>query len=217
MRSLSSWLVAAGSLLGIASFFVPRFEIPAVGPEVFSPWSWACHLSRTSDPETILYQALLGAAPSIGSLLVGLAAPFRKGVPLLLQWSLAGFFFLWAFTLSTLGSIAATSSLGSEGSGSWALLEFTVPLVLAAIVLARMIGGSDPERTGAIVRASIGALLLLGSLVALGNPQLTAHSGAAVPALAGALLLVGTLVSLFRPAAPPAPDPASAPAVGNPS
>jgi len=197
--------------MGIASYAVPRFEIPALGSEVFSSWSWTRHLARTADPEARIYQTLLGLAPVLGSLLVGLTALFRKGSPVLLRWLLLGFLLGWAFTLSTMGSIAATSPAGAEEAGAWAILQFAVPLGLVAVVLARVIGGADEGLTARIVRACLAGLLLLQSLLALSNPSVQAHAGAALPIAAGLLLLAG---SVF-PSPRRAPIPESAAPAGN--
>lgn len=204
-------MVRAGALLGLASVFIPDVEIGSLG--TFSPFSWRVYLLEHEDRETFLYMSLLGAAGPVACLMAGSAVLVRGRTSTLIRWLLLGFFLLWAFTLSTLGSISATSPTSGEESNALSLVLFAAPLALAVVVLARAIGSFDAAVTDALVRAFLGVLLLLGSLHGLGGPQVRPLPGAAVPLLAGALIAAGSALSLVRRSPPP---PAAVPAGGAP-
>jgi hypothetical protein len=115
-----------------------------------------------------LYHAAWLLVPPAAALLL-LAASTRRGrrSPLLL-WLCQILLLAGAFAMATQGSIVLTSLQAQGGTGgassTLALLLFSVPLLAGAVVLARVLGGAAAELTGAVARASIGALLALNAL-----------------------------------------------------
>ena len=195
--------------MGIASFFIPQAEVQVPFPRVSSPYLDCLRYAEAGDTEMFVYQTALLLAPVLACLLLLAGALPGAAGSAAIHWIHAGFFITWAFALSTLGSLSSTQSMGEEAS-SGALLLFAGPLVLATVVLGRVMGGSDPRATGAIVRGSLGLLLLIDSLFDLTSGAVRWLPGAAVPLLAGALIAASGVLSWVRPAAPPSPAPQGA-------
>jgi len=197
---LASWLIRAGAFLGIAAFFVPRLE-PSPGKGLESSLSALLWLAETTDHEVFFIYAAGLLAPLAACLLLMDGTGGRNGASPLLRWVVLLFFLAWAFSLATMGSLVATLPSATGGDETAAtLLLFAAPLVLATIVIARVLGGSNPVSTGTIARGSIGLLLFLESIYDFRSPLNSGWgAGALLPILAGALIVAGATLALARP------------------
>lgn len=193
----------------MASFFIHRAEVHDPAPRVSSPWLDCLVRVGVVDTEILVYQTAVALAPVLACLLLLAGALPGAAGSSFIRWLQTGFFLAWAFVLATLGSIYSTLPRGSltggasaDESSSPALLLFVGPLSLATIVLARLIGGSEPRATAAIVRASLGILLVIEALFQLGSPAVDRWlAGAAVPLLAGTLIAASGALAWARPPA----------------
>ena len=214
VRRLASWLIRVGAVLGIASFFIPQFEVSWARGAVLSPLSTCLLLRSVADFETFALDTAMELMPVLGCLWV-LAASYSRpsGWPALRGAGIA-FLFVWSFALATLGSLICTLPTSASGvffDSSSGLLLFILPLILAAILLARVLGGSPPEATAKMVGGGLGLLLLIRSFAAFQATVVTAWGpGAIVPMAAGASIVAGAVLSLASPRSPTPPARAAA-------
>jgi hypothetical protein len=217
VQRLPFWLTLAGSVLGIASFFIPQAEVHDPAPRFSSPYLDCLMLAGLVDTETLVYQTAVALAPVLACLLLLAGVLPGAAGSMFIRWFQTGFFLAWAFVLATLGSIYSTLPRGSltggasaDESSSPALLLFAGPIALATVVLARLIGGSEPRATAAIVRGSLGLLLLVAALFWLESPEVRWLAGAVVPLLAGTLIAASGALAWIRPPAATSPAPQGA-------
>ena len=213
MPRLAPWLVRLGAGLGIASFFIPQFEVTTFPGTVISPLQYTVLLRGIADFETFALLTAVALLPLLGCLWVLAASFSRSSRSSALRGAGLALLFVWSFALATLGSLICTlptSPGGGVADSSSGLLLFTVPLVLAAVLLARVLGGSPSGATGTMVGGGLGLLLLLRSIAAFQAPGFASWGpGAFAPLTAGASIAAGAVLSL---ASPRAPSPAARPA-----
>jgi hypothetical protein len=203
-------------VLAAASFFLPQYA--AGNGQLWSPFGLCRELGDALPLSEYLYHALWVVSWLIVPLL--LLAPGRRG----LEGFLLVLLLLASFSLSTFASIHLTEpdarlSGLSTGLG---LALFAVPPVLAAIAVARVLGGGDRRVTAGLVRASLGLLLALHALFVAGAwwdffgtwPGIGGAGrtlvGAWTPLVGGLVIVAGEVRLLLVPPPQGAPAPAAA-------
>ncbi len=201
---LVPWLARVGAVLGIASFFIPQFEFTWAPGAVLSPFRSSVRLHHSVDSESFVVETAMALLPMLGCLWILAASFSRLSRSSALRGAGIACLFVWSFALATLGSLTCTLPTSPEGGvadSSSGLLLFSVPLVLATVLLARVLGGSPSGATGTMVGGGLALLLLLWSFAVFQAPVVAAWApGALVPMAAGALL---SLASPRSPSPPP--------------
>jgi hypothetical protein len=209
-------MVRVGAFLLLLSPFVPQCDQAG---RAAAPVGMLAELGPALPPIGVLDVGLWLSAPlAIGLLLLAGAwrpsgsGPVVRGAAFVV---LLGF----SFVLSTLGSILLTET-GAQAqsvpaSFPLSLLLFVLPILFAAVALARTVGGDFASSSGGFVRLSLGLLLALDGLFLLdggwvvlltwagqtGNARVL--PGAWVAPVGGLLVAAGELLSRFR--TPPVP------------
>jgi hypothetical protein len=211
MLRSAPWLVRAGALISAAAFFLPFRR--AAG-RAWSPFDLLVELAWGESPESFFLDALRLAGPFAAALLLLAAASLRDGASPFFRGLVAAFVLAGSFALATAASVRLTEIGSSTPSPAFSLVLFAVPVVLAAVLIGRLLGGGDPSLTARLAGASAAVLLLLLNAATLleagpsGGPGAEAAPASAAALIVGpALALAGELLGFARP---PAPRPAGA-------
>lgn len=193
---IAPWLVRLGALLGIASFFIPQFRQPGK-PDGISPFSFWIEQMARLETDVLMINAAFDISPIGGCLLCLGTWPARRRESRVFRWILDLYLFLWSVLLATVGSIMATVDFSADATAS-TLLLFLTPLVLMALVIARILGGQRSTAAGGFFTACAGLLVLMKSLHWLTSSNFERTAGAFVPVAAGGLIAVGAFLALAR-------------------
>ena len=220
MARIDPWLPRAGAAIAAASFFLPQYS--AAG-RLWSPFGLCMELGDHLPLSGYLYHVLWMVSWLILPLLL-LAGTARRTAGSGLEWVLLVLLLAASFALSTFASILLTTVEADAGpagvSTGLGLALFAFPPVLAAVAVARVLGGGDRRVTAGLVRASLGLLLALHAFMVAGSwwGSVPGSGGTgrtllwAWAPVAGALLVVAGEVRLLlrASAAPPASAPTAA-------
>ena len=160
--TVRTWGVRAGGFLAMAAASLPQRRI--AGDDVTAVET----LGILPSGFFRFAQAAWLLAPSAVAILIVLASLPRLPGRSVLRGALPVVFLAAAVAMATQGSILMTPNLSHPAAGSptfaLSFLVFLVPILTGSVVLARLLGDADRERTVAIAQASLGLMLLLNGL-----------------------------------------------------